>query len=134
MRILLVEDEPAMSLVFAAHLRRAGHDVDVAISHTKALELLAANRYDVAAIDLVLVQSTGDTVAEAACTRGLGVVLMSAAVEAGLLDDVSQTLLLKGFRVHAALKKPFTPEVLRLKLEEANRAKTTPPEETEVVP
>jgi DNA-binding response OmpR family regulator len=120
MRILLVEDEAALRVAYADHFERAGHEVDTAVSRQQAMELLRTRGYDAAAIDLVLVQSTGDTVAEAAHEKGTGVVLMSAATKANALEDVREILAMKGCRVYAALKKPFvTPGVLMAALEGA---------------
>jgi DNA-binding response OmpR family regulator len=120
MRILLVEDDPVQASIFSGVIRKAGHDVDCAASKHTAIGLLESRAYDAAAIDLVLVISTGDTVAERAYWKGLGVVIMSATGRT-TMDDMKATLELRGCKVHVALPKPFTPAVLLVALEEAAR-------------
>jgi DNA-binding response OmpR family regulator len=119
MKILLVEDEMAIAMGYADHLRSAGHEVDCVVTRDSALRKLISTHYDAAAIDLVLPGCTGDSVAEAAHLKRVGVVLMSAS-HAGL-EDYKQTLEMKGCRVHAALRKPIPAAVLRLALEAAAR-------------
>jgi DNA-binding response OmpR family regulator len=118
-KILLVEDESAHMLGYVDSLRASGHEVDEAVTRDQAVRMIAENRYDAAAIDLILPGAMGDTVAEAANARGLGIVLMSASDRS--IDDVKATLELKGCRVSATLRKPFTPKILLLALEQAAR-------------
>src|SRR5215204_3021907 len=121
MRVLLVEDDPTQLTIFSEFVRRGGHEVDTAASRQKALALLEEHEYDAAVIDLVLVVSTGDTVAERAYWKGMGVVIMSAA-KPEMLEDLKATLELRGCKVHVALSKPFPPGVLVPALEDAARA------------
>lgn len=119
MYILLVEDEAEHAILFKDYLERHGHRVDTAATRDRAVKLLYENDYDVAAIDLVLVVSTGDTVAEAAYFRGVGVVLMTAAFEETSVQDLISSLELKGCKISSKLKKPFAPKVLLMSLEQA---------------
>lgn len=126
MRILLVEDDPTQSLVLSEYLKAQGHEVDTASNRDRADEYMQTRQYDVAAVDLVLTVSTGDTVAERAYHRGLGVVIMSATTEEQL-QVVKETLELRGARVHHVLKKPFTPRMLLIAIEDAYRQKGESP-------
>ncbi len=54
MRLLLVEDDPALSTVVANWLERAGFAVDAASDGAQALTLAAINEYDAAVLDLML--------------------------------------------------------------------------------
>lgn len=127
MRILLVEDDPITMFDFIDFLEKAGHHVDHASTKDKAINFLNAYQYDVAAIDLVLVASTGDTVAQKAYLKGVGVVLMSASEVS--IDDTVTTLELKGIYVSSKLKKPITPRILLMALEEADRTKHIKPKD-----
>ena len=53
-RILVVEDEPAISDAVAYALREAGYDVDAVGDGTTALEEVHAHRYDLMVLDLLL--------------------------------------------------------------------------------
>ena len=54
MRILVVDDEPALADAVAASLRREGYAVDVANDGQGALDRLAVNVYDLVTLDLNL--------------------------------------------------------------------------------
>ncbi|GLZ40122.1 response regulator transcription factor [Actinokineospora sp. NBRC 105648] len=62
MRVLVVEDEPALAEVIAEGLRRHALAVDVALSGTEALDRLAVNRYAVVVLDRDLPGVHGDEV------------------------------------------------------------------------
>jgi PAS domain S-box-containing protein len=51
-RLLLVDDEPEIGAVYAEVLRRAGHEVTVAISGNEALSLLREQAFDLVVSDL----------------------------------------------------------------------------------
>ncbi|NKC30976.1 ATP-binding protein [Falsiroseomonas selenitidurans] len=53
-RLLVVDDIATNSLVAAAHLRRAGHEVDVATSGEEALEAAGLKAYDIIFMDLLM--------------------------------------------------------------------------------
>jgi DNA-binding response OmpR family regulator len=114
---LLVDDEPEHMILFKDYLEKCGHKVDAAATKVQAMSMLATNRYDVAAVDLVLVMATGDTIARAAFDKGVGVVVMSASGSS--IDDLVTTLELHGCKVSSKLKKPFPPKVLLMALEQA---------------
>ena len=54
MRLLLVEDEPSLRESVARKLHRAGYETDDCGDGETALEMLAAERYDLVLLDLNL--------------------------------------------------------------------------------
>ena len=54
MRLLLIEDEPTLRESVAKKLRRSGYEMDDCGDGEAALELLAAERYDLVLLDLLL--------------------------------------------------------------------------------
>ena len=58
-RILIVDDEPSIRKVLSAHLRRFGHDVDVAIDGAAAIGRLQAEAFDLVVSDLKMPQVDG---------------------------------------------------------------------------
>ena len=62
MRLLLVEDEPSLRESVARKLQRAGYETDDCGDGETALEMLAAERYDLVLLDLNLPQVDGMTV------------------------------------------------------------------------
>lgn len=62
MRLLLIEDEPTLRESVAKKLRRSGYETDDCGDGETALELLAAERYDLVLLDLNLPKVDGMTV------------------------------------------------------------------------
>lgn len=62
MRLLLIEDEPTLRENVAKKLRRSGYETDDCGDGEAALELLAAERYDLVLLDLNLPKVDGMTV------------------------------------------------------------------------
>ncbi len=58
-RILIVDDEPSIRRVLAAHLRRDGHQVDAAEDGAQAIELLEAQPYQLLVTDLQMPEVGG---------------------------------------------------------------------------
>ena len=54
MRILVVEDEPALNSVLTKHLKKNGYSVDACFDGDSAREYLQADEYDVAVLDIIL--------------------------------------------------------------------------------
>jgi DNA-binding response OmpR family regulator len=71
MRVLVVEDEPAMAAAVAEGLRREAFAVDVAHDGDVALERLGVNHYDVVVLDRDLPGVHGDDVCRAIITGAL---------------------------------------------------------------
>jgi DNA-binding response OmpR family regulator len=122
MRVLLVEDEPDHAIPIKDYLEQHGHVVQHTISRDGAMKLLDTEQFDVAAVDLVLVMSTGEIVAEAALKKGVGVVIMSAA-DGPSWEDLNALMEMRGLRIQHKLRKPVAPAMLLAALESAQRMK-----------
>lgn len=61
-RILLVEDEPALSEPLAFLLGNEGYDVSIAETGTKAMDLFLSNEFDLILLDLMLPEMSGTDV------------------------------------------------------------------------
>ena len=61
MRLLLVEDEPSLRESVARKLHRAGYETDDCGDGETALEMLAAERYDLVLLDLNLPRRDGSS-------------------------------------------------------------------------
>ncbi|ALL79025.1 Two-component response regulator [Pseudonocardia sp. Ae168_Ps1] len=86
MRVIVVEDEPAMADAVARGLRRDGIAVDVAYDGDEGSEKLSVTRYDVAVLDRDLPGRSGDELCdELVAAGGLTRVLMLTA--SGTLAD-----------------------------------------------
>ena len=58
-RILLVEDDPLISRIYATSLERAGLEVDTLISGAKVVDEIREKDYDLLLLDLVLPEKNG---------------------------------------------------------------------------
>ncbi|MBP2369218.1 response regulator transcription factor [Pseudonocardia parietis] len=86
MRVIVVEDEPAMADAVARGLRRDGMAVDVAYDGDEGSEKLSVTRYDVAVLDRDLPGRSGDELCdELVAAGGITRVLMLTA--SGTLAD-----------------------------------------------
>ncbi len=85
MRLLIIEDDVAVSRAMARSLRRDGYECDVARSHAEALAF--SGKYDCAIVDVDLPDSDGVELADRLKTRGIvgAVVFFS-----GLSDGASE--------------------------------------------
>jgi two-component system OmpR family response regulator len=103
MRILVVEDDQTLAEFVSRGLQEAGYTVDVAADGRSGLDMAAANRPDLAVIDLMLPQLDGFGLVEALRHRHLRfpVLILSAR---GSVDDR-----VRGLRIGADdyLTKPF---------------------------
>ncbi len=109
-RLLVVDDLPTNRVVAAAHLRRAGHSVDVAASGAAALEALRGATYDIVFMDLLMPEMDG-----LEATRALLALPGPPPVVLGLtaagLNEVRDECLAAGMR--DVLAKPITGPKLR---------------------
>ena len=62
-RILYIEDEPALCELFKLAIEPLGYTVDLALNGTSGLELFADNTYDIIALDYQLPDMTGIDIA-----------------------------------------------------------------------
>lgn len=76
-RLLVVEDEPAVSRALTRVLRHAGYEVDVALSHAESLAYF--EQYDCGVFDISLPDSDGVELAVRLRQRGIvkGVIFFS---------------------------------------------------------
>lgn len=125
MRVLIVEDEPALAGAVRDGLRLAAIAADTAGDGHTALEMLDINSYDVAVLDRDVPGPSGDDIAQAIVASGSGLpILMLTAADR--LDDKAS-----GFELGADdyLTKPFELRELILRIRAlARRApRSTPP-------
>ena len=104
-RALVVEDEPVTRALVVQLIRNAGCDVDEATDGEEALVMLAARRYDVVLLDIVLPKVTGTEVMERLHRRDPEM-LERVIVVTGLNVEEIRTLFP---RVCHALGKPVMP-------------------------
>jgi two-component system sensor histidine kinase/response regulator len=107
-RILVTDDDASIRALITAVLSRADptYDVDTAANGREALEKIAATRYDVVVLDLMMPEVTGmDVIArlEPREPQPRFVVVMSAASK----DFIAKAV---GLNVFASLRKPFNIE------------------------
>ncbi|MGZ7030896.1 MAG: response regulator, partial [Thermoanaerobaculia bacterium] len=107
-RILVTDDDPSIRALVTAVLKRANanYDVDTAANGREALEKIAATRYDVVVLDLMMPEVSGmDVIArlEARDPQPRFVVVMSASSKEIVASAV-------GLNVFGALRKPFNIE------------------------
>jgi two-component system OmpR family response regulator len=103
MRILVVEDDPTLADFVAKGLEQAGYVVDIATDGRRGLDLAAANRPDLAVIDVMLPELDGLSLIEALRHRGLRFPVLILSAKRSVDDRV------KGLQVGGDdyLTKPF---------------------------
>jgi two-component system, OmpR family, response regulator VanR len=124
-RVLVVEDEPYMAEAVRDGLRLEAIAADVAFDGESALELLAANAYDIAVLDRDIPGPSGDEIARRIVASGSGMpILMLTAADR--LDDKASGF---GLGADDYLTKPFELQelVLRLRALDRRRAYHRPP-------
>jgi CheY-like chemotaxis protein len=119
LRVLAVDDEPAMTKAVVRMLRAGGHAVSVAESGEGALEQLAASAFDVVVSDMGMGPGmNGWELAAAVKGRWPGVRFVLATGWGAAIDPDEARL--KG--VHAVLAKPYLPLDLNAALVESDLA------------
>jgi DNA-binding response OmpR family regulator len=58
-KLLVVEDDPFLSDIYETKLKQVGFDVDLAMTGEECLQKLAAGKYDLMVLDIVLPQLDG---------------------------------------------------------------------------
>jgi DNA-binding NtrC family response regulator len=102
-RILLVEDDPDVLLLFEEVLLDAGYQVDAAERFQEADNLLAHRNYDLLLSDGRLPDGTGVMLADHANAKGVPTVIVT-----GYLQSNPKL----GTNAYTVLRKPVTPNVL----------------------
>jgi two-component system, NtrC family, response regulator HydG len=113
-RILVVEDDPDVLLVFEEVLVEAGHETDTAKTFCDAYALLDLREYDLVLSDGRLPDGTGITLADKAKTKGIPALIVTGYLP--WLRDCNPKFDIRTYRV---LQKPVRPSVL---LAEVNNA------------
>lgn len=117
MRVLVVDDDPTVSEVVAAYLRRAGLEVDLAADGVTALAVAARNRPDLLVLDLMLPGLSGLEVCARVreCRPDLPVVMLTA------LGEENDRILGLEQGADDYLVKPFSPRELVLRVQSVLR-------------
>ncbi len=89
MRILIVEDEPALSAALREALIGIGHAVDAALDGETGSELLDLYPYDLAILDVTLPKASGLDVCREARRRGLNLPILMLTARDTLSDKVA---------------------------------------------
>ena len=117
-RVLVVEDEPAVRTVICRTLRAAGHEVLEADTEWAALELALTARPDAVVMDFGLPDGDGvRTMAGIRCLRpGTALIVVSG----GDREEILERAVRAGLRVGIYwVGKPFTADLLVRTVEEA---------------
>lgn len=122
MRVLIVEDEPAVADLLDRTLREAAWAPDVVVTGEAALEALAVNEYDLAVIDVGLPDMSGFDVCREWRRRGGATPMLILTARQGLGDRVT------GLDAGADdyLGKPFAVEELLARLRALARRPPSP--------
>ncbi len=107
-RILVVDDEPAIRALVARIAQRAGFDVEVARDGAEAIEKLDSARFGVVILDLMMPNVDGYGVIDHVRATGgqhPAIILVSAA-------DSAAVRRVDGEIVHSVIRKPFDIDVL----------------------
>jgi two-component system alkaline phosphatase synthesis response regulator PhoP len=112
-RILLVEDEPGLSLTLSDLLTNEGYDVDTAMDGATGLERAANGTFDLLVLDLMLPRMNGLEVCRELRRRGKDVAILMLTAKTQLTDRVA------GLKLGADdyLTKPFEPPELLARIE-----------------
>jgi DNA-binding response OmpR family regulator len=121
-RILLIDDEPAISSPIAGALSRAGYAVDVAATGTDGLRRAAAGDYHLVLLDLMIPDLDGRTVLRRLLTErpGQPVLVLSC------LDDVDSKVACLELGAQDYLTKPFALGELIARIRVQLRARSHP--------
>jgi two-component system OmpR family response regulator len=88
MRILVVEDDPTLAAFVAKGLEEAGYAVDIAPDGRRGLDVAAANRPDLAVVDVMLPELDGLSLIEALRHRGIRVPVLILSARRSIDDRV----------------------------------------------
>lgn len=69
MRVLIVQSNESLAMIWQRHLERLGADVQTALTGSDAVQRIESEPYDVIVLDLVLGEGSALTVGDVACFR-----------------------------------------------------------------
>jgi CheY-like chemotaxis protein len=110
-RVLVVDDEPAIRALLRKIIQRRGYDVDDAADGAVAIELLDKKDYEVVLIDLMMPNVNGFQLVEYLASRGEdrhrpAAIVITAAAESTPLRQLDPRI------VHSVIRKPFDIDVV----------------------
>jgi len=129
-RILVVDDEPAIRALVARIAQRAGFDVEVARDGVEAIAKLDSGTFGVVILDLMMPNVDGYGVIDHVRQTGgqhPAIILISAA-------DSAAFRRLDGSIVHSVIRKPFDIDVLADLITAAAESRQASASETNVLP
>jgi CheY-like chemotaxis protein len=110
MRILIIDDEPALRMLVRRMLESAGHDVVEAEHGRAGVELYEKQAFDVVVTDIIMPESEGlETVRR---LRGIAPGLRIVAISGGGRGAADYLGMASAFGANATLPKPFRREEL----------------------
>ena len=116
-RILLIDDEPALVDIYKKFLEQAGHEVEVASDGDEGLRLFAENSYDVVITDMLMPNKEGlETILELTEHRSDAKIIAVTGGGIGLGDDLLELAI--EFGAKRALRKPVPMKELLAVVEE----------------
>jgi two-component system alkaline phosphatase synthesis response regulator PhoP len=112
-RILLVEDEPGLSLTLSDLLTNEGYDVEAVVDGATGLDRASHGAFDLVVLDLMLPRMSGLEVCRELRRRGRDVAILMLTAKSQLTDRVA------GLKLGADdyLTKPFEPPELLARIE-----------------
>ena len=118
-KILVVEDEPAISQVCQRVLEADGFDVDIAFNGDVAQDMLRENEYDLFLIDIRTPVMNGEQLYHVIETEYPELVKGVVFTTGDVMDEYTQSFLSSSGRLF--LPKPFYPDELRITIGRALR-------------
>jgi len=110
MRVLIIEDEPVLSRLYARVLKAEGFDVDIAGNGRLGMEAAARRLYDLCVTDIRMPEITGIQLYELWKTERSRMARRLLFITGDILSGAIQAFLKKSGRPF--IEKPFTPEEL----------------------
>jgi DNA-binding response OmpR family regulator len=122
MRILLAEDEKALSKAIVKIFEKNNYSVDAVYDGEDALAYLEAGCYDVAVLDIMMPKMDGITVLKKARAEGIGIPILMLTAKAEIEDRV----LGLDSGANDYLPKPFDSRELLARIRSITRSRTEP--------
>ena len=121
-KVLVIEDEPDLQIIYRDVLSREGFEVEIAPDGGVALEKIRAGAYDLLVVDFLLPRVDGvEVLEEVAQLRPTPAIFASA-----VMRDPVTIQHLKNLGVRWFLEKPFRLSALRAILDEAREVIASP--------